>query len=245
MELRWYWRVLRRQWRIIWVTTALVALLAAIFSAYTFIGSSYKAVGTVEFYAQPARLGGTSANQNPQAIADASAFDARDTAKQYSETIPYFKSLAASMKSVYGRSMDWRTISANFGATPAGGRQMDFEYTGSNSTLDAEVVTVAIERIEKDFLPAYAAETYAPANSLVTTYPVQMRLLAPVDGKSASKTTAVTGWLLKAAVGLILGIALAFLWEYIDESIHDEQDVRTWMHTPTLGVIPGGKGRVA
>ena len=40
MELRWYWRVLRRQWRIIWVTTALVAILAALFTAYTFVGSS-------------------------------------------------------------------------------------------------------------------------------------------------------------------------------------------------------------
>lgn len=245
MELRWYWRVLQRQWRVIWIATALVAILAALFTAYTFVGSSYKATGTVEFFEQPPIIHGTNVAVNPNDIADGAAFKARDVAKQYTQTIPYFKSIAASMKSEHGKVMDWRTIATNFGATPAGDRQMDLEYTGGNATLDAEVVAVSIARIQQDFLPPYRAEAATQPSSLMTTFPVQMRLLAPVDGKPASKTTAITGWLLKAAVGLVLGIILAFFWEYIDESIHDEQDVRTWMHTPTLGVIPGGKSRVA
>ncbi|MGH2345835.1 MAG: hypothetical protein ACRDG4_11455, partial [Chloroflexota bacterium] len=63
--------------------------------------------------------------------------------------------------------------------------------------------------------------------------------------RTISKSKLILGWLIKSLVGLVLGLALAFLWEYLDESIHDEQDVRNWMHVPTLGVIPGGKRRVA
>src|SRR5581483_10696851 len=118
------------------------------------LGASCKAIGTVEFFGQPPRIGGTNVAVNPKDIADNAAFKARDTAKQYTETIPYFKSITASLKAEYGKTMDWKVVAAGLGATPAGDREMDLEYTGSDSTLDAQIVTVAIERIDKDFLPA-------------------------------------------------------------------------------------------
>src|SRR5579871_2185731 len=120
MELRWYWRILRRQARIIWITTAIVALLAALYSGYAYMGASYKAQVTIQFYAPLPILLGTSTSQDPQGMADASASAARDTGKQYTGTIPYFKSIANEMKARYGQNIPWQTIATNFGATPTG-----------------------------------------------------------------------------------------------------------------------------
>ena len=38
--------------------------------------------------------------------------------------------------------------------------------------------------------------------------------------------------------GLIIGIGLSFLWEYVDRSIHTEEDVQRYLGLPVLSVIP-------
>jgi capsular polysaccharide biosynthesis protein len=238
MELRWYWRILRRQWQVIAMAAAIVAVLAAGYSIWSYLGSSYKAQVTIQFFQPLPVIGGKNAAEDPQAIANGAASDARDEAKSYTETITYFKDVSSTLKQDYGRNVDWKVISANLGATVTEPRSLFLEYAGSNGELDKQVLVAAVARLQKDFLPTYQVEHQSPASSLITIFPVQLRLLTPIDGRPASKTSVVLGWLLKVVIGVVLGVVLAFLWEYIDESIHDEQDVRTWMNLPTLGVNP-------
>lgn len=39
-------------------------------------------------------------------------------------------------------------------------------------------------------------------------------------------------------LGLIIGIGLSFLWEYVDRSVHTEEDVQRYIGLPVLSVIP-------
>ena len=39
-------------------------------------------------------------------------------------------------------------------------------------------------------------------------------------------------------VGLMIGIGLSFLWEYIDRSLRTEEDVQRYLGLPVLTVIP-------
>ena len=51
--------------------------------------------------------------------------------------------------------------------------------------------------------------------------------------------------LLAMAVGLIIGLSLALLLEYLDDSWRSPEDVERVSGVPTLGVVPGGKTRKA
>src|SRR5690242_8819432 len=110
MELRWYWRVLRRQARVIWTTTAIVAVLALLFTAYTTYTQRYKVTETVEFYEDPPNIGGQSITLNPGATALDVAGTATGIAKFYTEQNKFFKEISADLKSQYGTKIDYRTI---------------------------------------------------------------------------------------------------------------------------------------
>jgi capsular polysaccharide biosynthesis protein len=44
--------------------------------------------------------------------------------------------------------------------------------------------------------------------------------------------------ILSVIFGLMIGIGCSFLWEYLDRSLHTEEDVRRYLDLPVLSVIP-------
>lgn len=72
--------------------------------------------------------------------------------------------------------------------------------------------------------PVVAAKVVTPATAAVT-----------VAGSSASKPTLLAALLI---VGLIIGIALAFLLEYLDDRIRRTNDVVQLLQLPVYGEIP-------
>jgi capsular polysaccharide biosynthesis protein len=44
--------------------------------------------------------------------------------------------------------------------------------------------------------------------------------------------------LLGAILGLMLGIGISFLWEYLDRSLRTEEDVEKYLGLPVLSIIP-------
>src|SRR5947209_8230655 len=119
MELRWYWRVLQRQWRVIWGTAAVVAVLAALVTAYTYYGGRYKGQTTIEFFQQPPTYRTQNINVDPISVAQQNANYARDNAKEYTQGNIYFKTVARDLKLRHGLTIDWKTIARGLGATPA------------------------------------------------------------------------------------------------------------------------------
>jgi polysaccharide biosynthesis transport protein len=56
----------------------------------------------------------------------------------------------------------------------------------------------------------------------------------------ASKPAVVTNMLLGIAAGIVLGVSLAFLAEYLDTSVKSMEDIAKFLDVPVLGVIPRG-----
>ena len=246
MELRWYGRILQRQSRVIWTSFVLVAVLSALFTVYSSYGGRYKSTSTIEFYQKPPNIGGNTQAQDPHKLALDTAAQTTGNAKFYTQLPVFFKAVSRQLKSYYGKTMDWKAIQAGLGANIPNGYQLELEYTSADQALAEHIVASSLAVLENVFLPQYNATSIQPGrNGAFVTYPVQVRILDPISTRTPSLSSTVIGWISKSLLGIVLGLALAFLWEYLDESIHDEQDVRSWMATPTLGVIPGGRLRSA
>lgn len=248
MELRWYWRVLKRQARVIWTTFVVVAILSALYTAYAFYGGHYKATATIQFEQQPPVYSTQNIPTDPNQAAWANGQAAAGDAKLFTEGDAFFKGISAYLKAQYHLSIDYKSI--HVGVTPVGGRQIKIDYSSSDSTKAKEFVAGGIYVLQHDFLPSYrqkVQQTTIPGiKQNVYEPPITMSIFDPINARNISLSTTAIGWVVKALIGLVLGVALAFLWEYLDESIHDEHDVRNWMGgAPTLGVIPGGRMRTA
>jgi len=44
--------------------------------------------------------------------------------------------------------------------------------------------------------------------------------------------------LLSIIFGLMTGVGIAFLWEYVDRSLRTEEDVQRYLGVPVLSVVP-------
>jgi capsular polysaccharide biosynthesis protein len=248
MELRWYWRVLRRQARLIIITTLIVAFLAALYTAYSYYTTQYTAAQTIEFTQAQPIYQTQSINVDPIQTAAGNASAANSDAKLFTEGDSFFKGVSAYLLKFHNKKIDYKSVPV--GVTQTGGALMRIDYKSNDSTLAVWAVQAGIYVLQHQFLPVYEEkfrQTVAKGFAQNVFEP-QIQINPNFDAlnvRTTSKLKEIQAWIVKCLVGLILGVALAFLWEYLDESIHDEQDVRNWMHVPTLGVIPGGKARVA
>jgi hypothetical protein len=246
LELRWYWRVVRRQLRIIWLSLLVVAVLAGAYTAYTYVISRYKAQSTIEFSQLPPSYHTQNIPEDPEQAAQGNAGTARDNAKQFTQGISYFQEIQSYLKVHFNQTLDWKVIRAGLGANPTGARYLEVEYTASSESTSLRLVNAATAILRNTFLPHYNATVLVNnGHGNVDEPPINMYIFDPPNAPAMPLSTTVIGWFAKSLLGIVLGVALAFFWEYLDESVHDEQDVRSWMHTPTLGVIPGGKERAA
>lgn len=242
MELRWYWRVLQRQSRIIVATLLVVAVLAAAYTAYSYYSGYYRAQTTLEFSQNPPNYRTTNLSTDPLQNSIGNAGTARDAAKVYTEGLDYFKAIQVYLQQNYHLNIDWKVIRSGLGANVNAGLFLDLEYKSSDQTKALDIVASAVAVLNAEFLPTYnKTVTAAAAGSIVQEFPITTRESDPPSTTTMSLSSTVIGWVEKVLAGLVLGVALAFLWEYMDETIHDEQDVKVWMHTPTLGILPVGK----
>jgi len=248
MELRWYWRVLRRQGRLIGITFLVVAILSALYTAYAYYSSQYVASETIEFNQQQPVYKTQNITTDPLQVAVGNAGNANNDAKNYSEGDSFFKALSAYLLRVHHKHLDYKSIP--LGATQTSSVLLKLDYSSSDANLATWIVQGGLYVLQNDFLPLYERKIQATTQSGFpqNVYEPPITINPNFDAlnvRTTSKLKTIGGWAIKCLVGLVLGLALALLWEYLDESIHDEQDVKNWMHTPTLGVIPGGKRRIA
>ncbi|HVC81087.1 MAG TPA: hypothetical protein VNL35_11375 [Chloroflexota bacterium] len=248
MELRWYWRVLRRQGRLIGITFLVVAILSALYTAYAYYSAQNTAAETIEFNQQQPVFKTQNVALDPLQVAEGNAGSANNDAKSYSEGDSFFKGISAYLLRMHHKKLDYKSIP--LGATQTSNVLLKLDYSSSDTKLATWIVQGGVYVLQHDFLPVYNLKiqpTTQPGFPQ-TVYEPPITINPNFDAlnvRTTSKLKAIEGWAIKCLVGLVLGLALAFLWEYLDESIHDEQDVKNWMHTPTLGVIPGGKRRIA
>jgi len=81
-------------------------------------------------------------------------------------------------------------------------------------------------------VPLYHARLQSHSPAIVTT------VTDPANARRESLSKPVADVLLRLALGLVAGIILAYLLEYLDNTIKGEADVQQYLNVPVLGVIP-------
>jgi len=111
-----------------------------------------------------------------------------------------------------------------------------------NSEQNSQVVSITVQ----DPSPQKAVEI---ANSVASVFQEEVKVLMNVDNvnilaaaqmpdnPSPVKPNPVLNMAIAAVVGLMLGVGIAFLLEYLDTSIKTEQDVEDSLGFPILGLI--------
>ena len=251
MELRSYWSII---WRRIWIV-ALVVIVVALYVAYeanhlrTTPGAlrGYQSTATLRFGFQSA---GSDQNVNDYVTASESLADAFTTS-------PILTSNAFMAQIVQQVHADAGQIAQKFGPTADLGNLQD---TGTlskslSSTRTHNIVTItvnwatpagswAIANATSEILTAHLDQYVGyVASSKTANNPAQVAALAigaPTDPQSTTGIQFSRAILLVILlfVALIIGIALAFLIEYLDDRIRNQEEVAQLLQLPDYGTIP-------
>ena len=111
-----------------------------------------------------------------------------------------------------------------------------------NSEQNSQVVNISVQ----DPNPGQAVDI---ANTIATVFQSEIKNLMKVDNvnvlapaelpenPSPVKPNPVLNMAIAAVVGLMLGVGVAFLLEYLDTTIKTEQDLEELLHLPMLGLV--------
>jgi capsular polysaccharide biosynthesis protein len=235
MELREYWTIIRRRW---WlpVGITLVALIAS-----TLVGlrgaAAYKtdmriAVSTIPtpdpnatLYYDPTYY----SNLDSEYLADdmTELMTSRAFANEVSHEL-------ATSSTKY--DVDVATIMS---ATRAKKTHRFIDVSITTATAEeGQQIADSITRILSD--PAHLA-IYLKA---LTAYNTQMSVVTPPVTHRANTVPGLISEIgLRTLIGLLVGVGLAFLVDYLDSSVRSRQEVETDLKMPVLGEIPRPRSR--
>jgi protein tyrosine kinase modulator len=230
MELREYWGIIRRRW---WLPAAItvVALLAStvvgIRGASAFKTEMRLAVSTIptpdpnaERYFDPAYY----ANLDSEYLADdMSEFM---TSRAFADEVR--RELATSSTPM---DIDIATIMT---ATRTKKTHRFIDITLTTSTFEeGAAIAGSISRILSD--PNHVAQYLAA----LTAYHTQMEIVTPPVTHRANTLFGLISEIgLRTVIGLLVGIGLAFLVDYVDPSVRTREDAERLLELPVLAEIP-------
>ena len=221
MELREYGALLWRRWPI-WVGLTVLALIFS--TIYSLLGpnaydSSLRvAVGTEPL---PTAVGYYDPNYYAWLSSEYLADDLSELLKS--------EAFAQDVSSFVGYRVDARAI-ADVTRTKKTHRLIDVTISAPTAE-QAQALGQAFEQAVNARLPAYFPQLRVQnAHVAVVNHPAVSRALSPplLLGSIALRT----------AVGLVLGLALAFLVDYLDASVRDRAEAEQLLGMPLLAEIP-------
>lgn len=220
LDLVQYWEVIQKRWLLI-VAIPLIAALTSGIVSFFILKPVYEAATTLI-------VGKKAADANQQA----------------GQLLDYNVLLAnQQLAKTYGTIAKSRTVEEN--VIKALGLSMTSEKLDSNVTVDAVKNTEVLEIKVADTDPALAAKI---ANSMAQEFSRAVIDIKKVDSVSVIDTAVAPDQpvkpkktlnvLIALVVGLMASVGLAFLLEYLDNTIKSSSDVENILGLPVLGVIP-------
>lgn len=233
MELLQYWEIVRRRW---WLPVGL-GLLALLASSVVALrgAAAYNTVFRLAISTLPTVDRTTAQFYDPVYYANLSS---EYVADDLSEIIRG-EAFAAEVAAVIQQQVDARTIS---NATRARKTHRLLDVTITTATPEqGNAIGQGMVRILND--PPSAARYLRSLDA----YNAQVALVnAPVTHRAATPAGIATEVGLRTLVGLLLGLGLAFLVDYVDQSLRTRKQVEDLLGLPVLGEIPRARsGRAA
>ncbi|KLU62650.1 capsular polysaccharide type 8 biosynthesis protein cap8A [Peptococcaceae bacterium CEB3] len=224
LDLRGYWEVLRKHWLIVVAIPVIAALTSGIVSFFV-LKPVYESVTTL--------IVGQKAGT--------------DTAQQAGKLLDYNVLLAdQQLAKTYATIAKSRTVEENVIKTLA--LPNTFSTLNSSITVDTVPNTEVLEIKVDNTNPALAAQI---ANTTAEEFSKAVITIKKVDSVSVVdkavaprhpiKPKKSLNVLIAFVVGLMVAVGLAFLIEYLDNTIKTSDDVGKILGLPVLGVIPDFK----
>jgi capsular polysaccharide biosynthesis protein len=236
MELREYWSIIRRRW---WLPVAitLVALVAS-----TVVGvrgaTAYKTEMRVAVSTIPRPDPNATLYFDPTYYSNLSSEYLADDISELMTSRAFADEIQRELATANQPKMDVGTI---LSATRAKKTHRFIDVTVTTSTEEeGKAIAGSISRILND--PAHLA-IYLKA---LASYNSQMSLVTPPSTHRANTPVGLASEIaLRTIVGLLVGIGVAFLVDYVDTSVRSRQEAETLLQLPVLGMIPRTRRGVA
>jgi capsular polysaccharide biosynthesis protein len=230
LELREYWSIIRRRW---WLPLAitLVALIAStivgVRGAAAFKTDMRIAISTIPLPDPNAVLYFDStyySNLNSEYLAD----DMSELMTSRAFASEVMRELATT-----GQPVD-ADIATVMNATRAKKTHRFIDVTVTTATYEqGDAIAGSISRILSD--PAHLGQ-YLQA---LTAYHTKMSVVTPPVTHRANTVLGLISEIgLRSVIGLMVGIALTFLLDYVDPSVRSRQEAESLLQIPVLGEIP-------
>jgi capsular polysaccharide biosynthesis protein len=224
MELREYWAILRRRW---WLPVGLtvVALIASTYVALRG-ASAYKTDMRLAVTTIPT-VNASAAQYDPVYYSNLDSEYLADDLSEFLQSESFASEVSRELKS----AIDVRTI---LNATRSRKTHRFIDVTITTPTFDqGQDIGGSISRILED--PNHIAQYLHALNAYNTHVTV---VTPPQTGRAATPLGLLAEISLRTLIGLFIGIALAFLLDYVDPTVRDTADVEHALALPVLAEIP-------
>lgn len=230
MELRQYWRVLARRGKIVRNVFLVALVLSLATTSYTLYTSAWQ--GSTQINVQMQQEAVPNAVVDPIQAATQNTDQVVLALTAYATTPDYFKSVSAALKTK-GINIPWDALGQSLDVHTGKSHTVFINWSDSDPNRPRTIVAVAEQKLLQ-WLPAWQRQ-YLPSAPRI-----RAAIFAVPNVQRTHLSKSLTNLGLKIVLGLIAGVILAYLWEYLDPTIQDEADAQRWLGAPTLAVIPGG-----
>lgn len=253
MELRKYGKIL---WRRIWIPTLVIGV-ALIYVAYQFFGTNPTTETRITYKTSVAlRIGISSTAQiedstqylaMTETVADEFATGPLLTSPSFlSRVIEYIDTNKAIITARFGENANVGELTEEFIASSIIPARFHSTVTVSvewGTEAGAWAIAYAIGQVSVRDLPTeqnynIAGQPSAETGNLSAIAEMLADPDAPIPSDSVVATRKNTGLLLLLLVSIIIGIALAFLVEYLDDRIYEPEEVIQTLQIPIYGEVP-------
>ena len=236
MELRQYWNIIRRRW---WLPVAcgLVALIAA-----TAVGvrgaAAYKTDMRIAVSTVPTPDPNATLYYDPTYYSNLDSEYLADDMSEFMTSRAFASEVSRELSTAKQYDVDINTV-VNATRTKKTHRFIDVTITTSTFE-DGDAIANSISRILND-KPRLAQYLQALA-----AYDTQMTVVTPpVTHRANSPLGLASEIALRTLIGVIVGIGLAFLLDYLDPTVRSRDEAVELLDLPILGEIPRTRRGVA
>jgi capsular polysaccharide biosynthesis protein len=236
MELRDYWHIVRRHW---WLPVGLAVVAFVLSTVVGVLGAAaYRtdmriAVGTI-----PTPTPGGERYYDPTYYANLDSEYLADDLSEFMHSAAFAGEVRRELIEARGLDVSVDSI-VSAARTKKTHRFIDLTVVTSTPDEGREIAA-SISRILND--PARIAQ-YMKSMS---AYNAQLTIVTPPDTRRSNTAAGLASEVgLRTVVGLLVGIALAFLADYLDPRFRSRQETEDVLGLPILGEIPGARRRAA
>jgi capsular polysaccharide biosynthesis protein len=229
LELREYWSIIRRRW---WLPAA-VTLVAFIASTVVAVrgAAAYHTDMRIAVSTIPTLDPGSTPYFDPVYYGNLDSEYLADDMSEFMTSRAFAGEVQRELASANGYDIDLTTI-LNATRTKKTHRFIDVTIT-TPTAEQGQQIAESIGRIIND---RAHLEIYLKA---LTAYNTQMSVVTPPDTHRANSPLGIVSEIgLRTLIGLVIGVALAFLLDYVDPSVRSRQEAESLLQAPVLAEIP-------